>query len=206
VFVTGIAGPPPRQPDGRATATSCPRKVQQLDGLLWLTGQGDIQAFGRLYDLTAPRIWGLTRSILRDRGLAEDATQDVYFEIWRRAAGFDSTKGPAISWMLMLAHARSVDRVRRVETLRRREDSFARLSFDPDVDSAIEQIIRMDNDRQAHAALAALTPLQRQAIHLTYFLGHSNSEASRLLGIPLPTFKDRIRGALHTMRSIASGG
>ncbi len=204
--MTGTAEPPPPQPGGRATGSSSPRTVSHLDGLLWLTGQGDIQAFGRLYDLTAARIWGLTRSILRDRGLAEDATQDVYFEIWRRAASFDSTKGPAISWMLMLAHARSVDRVRRVETLRRNEDSFARLSSYPDVDSAIEQISRTDNDRQAQAALAALTPLQRQAIHLTYFLGHSNSEASRLLGVPLPTFKDRIRCALHAMRSTPFGG
>jgi len=204
-YVTGTADPKPSQPDSMSMDDS-PRNSASLDVLLRLTGQGDVAAFGELYDLTATRVFGLSRSILGNQGYAEDATQDVYFEIWRRAASFDSDRGPAISWMLMLTHARSVDRVRRTETLLRNEDSFARQFFYPDVDSAIEHIIRADNDRQAHAALAALTPLQRQAIQLTYFLGHSNPEASRLLGVPLPTFKDRIRAALKAMRSSASGG
>lgn len=210
--MTGTADPLPRQP-AETAAGGGPVNPSRLDALLRLTGQGDIRAYGRLYDLTVARIWGLIRSILKDRNAAEDATQDVYFEIWRRAASFDSTKGPALTWMLMLAHARSVERVRRTGTLSSNAERPGQQALRPSLDlSSIEHIehmehmIRTENDRQVHAVLAALTPLQRQAIHLTYFLGHSNAEASRLLGVPLPIFKDRIRTALHAMRSTASPG
>lgn len=175
-----------------------------LDALLCLTGRGDMRAFGQLYDVTVPRVFGLARSILRNHSLAEDVTQDVYFEIWRRADSFDVTRGPAITWMLMLTHSRAVDRVRRTRVLRTNDDTFAAQSFYPDLDLVTDQATRTENDGLVHAALAQLTALQRQAIHLTYFLGHTNAEASQLLGVPIPTFKDRIRAALTALRGLHS--
>lgn len=175
-----------------------------LDALLRSAGHGDLPAFGELYDLTVARIFGLSRSILRNHSLAEEVTQDVYFEIWRRAARFDSNKGPAISWMLTLTHSRAVDKVRRAQVLRNYDDTYGMSTFAPDIDTVIEQVIRTENDRQIHAALAQLTAVQRQAIYLTYFLGHTNTESSRLLKIPLPTFKARLRAAQIALRTMNS--
>ncbi|MGI8414840.1 MAG: sigma-70 family RNA polymerase sigma factor [Nakamurella sp.] len=177
---------------------------QSLDALLCLAGRGDMRAFGQLYDVTVSRVFGLARSILRNHSLAEEVTQDVYFEIWRRASSFDVTRGPAIAWMLTLTHSRAVDRVRRMRVLRSNDDAFAAQSFYPDIDAVTDQAIRTENDGLVHAALAQLTALQRQAIHLTYFLGHTNAEASSLLGVPIPTFKDRVRGALTALRGLQS--
>lgn len=167
---------------------------------------GDARAFGQLYDLTAARIFGLARALLRNDHLAEDTTQDVYLSIWRQAANFDKAKSPAISWMLMMTHARSIDRLRQSEKLRRQDRYFATNSFSRNNnDSIADHVIRSENDALVRASLAALTTLQRQAIDLIYFRSHTNAEASALLGIPIPTFKARTHAALTALRQHAGG-
>lgn len=180
------------------------RPPNQLDDLLRAAARGELPAFGELYDLTAARVFGLARGILRNAGLAEDVTQEVFFEIWRRAQSFDHTKGSALSWMLALARSRAVDKVRRTETSRSHDRAFLHASYYPVVDTIADRMERTENDQRVHVALAKLTELQRQAVHLTYFLGHTNFEASALLGIPLPTFKDRLRAAILALRRQSS--
>lgn len=180
------------------------RPPNHLDDLLRAAARGDLPAFGQLYYQTVARIFGLARGILRSAGLAEDVTQEVFFEIWRRAQSFDHTKGSALSWMLALARSRAIDKVRRTETSRSHDRAFLHASYYPVVDTVADGMERTENDRRVHVALARLTELQRQAVHLTYFLGHTNSEASALLGIPLPTFKDRLRAAILALRRQSS--
>lgn len=53
----------------------------------------------------------------------------------------------------------------------------------------VDQVLRDCDITALHAALPALTSLQRQAMQLTYFAGHTHLQASALLGIPVATFK-----------------
>jgi RNA polymerase sigma-70 factor (ECF subfamily) len=50
------------------------------------------------------------------------------------------------------------------------------------------------------AALAALTPDERQAIETTFFAGLTHAEAAARLNQPLGTVKTRIRSGLHKLR------
>ena len=52
------------------------------------------------------------------------------------------------------------------------------------------------------AALAALTPDERQAIETTFFAGLTHAEAAARLNQPLGTIKTRIRSGLHKLRNI----
>lgn len=182
--------------------TTC--RSSQLDALMCEIAHGDASAFSQLYDLTAPRIFGLARAVLRNDLLAEDTTQDVYLSIWRQAVNFDSAKGSAISWMLMMTHARSIDRIRQSEKLRRQDRDFAKNSFSRNNNDPIaDHIIQSESDALVRASLATLTMLQRQAIELVYFRSHTNAEASALLGIPIPALKARTRAALMALRQHA---
>jgi len=79
----------------------------------------------------------------------------------------------------------------------------------PAKDSWVRNVQRgIPADRQQHrsrvrvAALAQLTPLQQEAIHLTYYLGCTSTEAGKFLGIPKPTFKARLHSGLVNLRRI----
>jgi RNA polymerase sigma-70 factor (ECF subfamily) len=52
------------------------------------------------------------------------------------------------------------------------------------------------------AALAVLTPDERQAIETTFFGGLTHAEAAARLNQPLGTIKTRIRSGLHKLRDI----
>lgn len=174
-----------------------------VEDLLQRSGLGDEQAFGRLYDQTAVRIFGLARAVVLDRSAAEDVTQESFLDMWRRAARFDPRASPGVSWMFMITHARAVDHVRRSQRARKYDAVALSLSetgapFDH-VTAAV--VPEMAATPALQVAVDGLTVLQREALQLTYWSGLSGPEASRVLGIPLPTFKARLRDALLALRA-----
>lgn len=54
-------------------------------------------------------------------------------------------------------------------------------------------------------AMAALTPVQREALELAYFGGHTHTEVAALLDLPLGTAKTRIRDGLIRLRDTMGG-
>ena len=81
----------------------------------------DQQAYAELYDRLSPAVFGMTRRVLRDPSQAEEVTQEVFVELWRRATRFDATRGGVRSWALSIAHHRAVDRVRSEQSRRARD-------------------------------------------------------------------------------------
>ena len=57
-----------------------------------------------------------------------------------------------------------------------------------------------EQGKSLRAALAALTPDERQAIETTFFDGLTHAEAAVRLNQPLGTIKTRIRSGLHKLR------
>lgn len=171
-----------------------------LAELLDLVASGDRQAFAALYRQIAWKVLAVATSTLRDASQAEEVTQEVFLEIWQRASSFDSARGSASAWVMRLAHARSVDRVRQAQAARHRDGAYFRKEFEPEIDSVIDDVLRNVDNRRLHAAVAGLTPLQREAVTLTFYNGHSYGEASDVLGIPRATMKTRVRDALLALR------
>jgi RNA polymerase sigma-70 factor (ECF subfamily) len=168
--------------------------------LLERTARGDEEAFAALYDALGARVFGLVRRVLRDPQHAEDVTQEVFLEIWRRAGSFDPARGGGVSWVLTLAHARAVDRVRSTQAARARDTAVAQRSTVRDVDTVIEAVENALERRAVRRCLAALTDLQRESVKLAYYNGYSYAEVAALLRVPLPTVKTRMRDGLIRLR------
>ena len=166
--------------------------------------RGDEQAFARLYDLVAPRVYGLARRVVRDPAQAEEVVQEVLLEVWRAAARFEPDRGSGTGWILTLAHRRAVDRVRQAQAASDRERRAATTAPASDRDAGPDPVAEQVTDRLEHRqvrhCLGALTDLQREVITLAYYQARTYRQVADLLDVPLPTVKTRMRDGLIKLR------
>jgi len=168
--------------------------------LLRAVARGDEKSFGRLYDLVAPRVYGLIRRVLRDPAQAEEVAQEVLVEVWRTAARFDPARGSATAWVFTIAHRRAVDRVRSEQAAAERVLRVGAASVDTPYDAVADEVSGRLERQQVRNCLDDLTELQRQAVTLAYYQGHSYPQVAELLNAPLPTIKTRMRDGLIRLR------
>jgi len=183
-------------------AAASPRPVEptNADELLRLVARGDESAFNSLYDLLAPRVFGLARRVLRDPAQAEEVAQEALVEVWRTAPRFDPARGSAASWVLTITHRRSVDRVRAAQAGAERERRVAVSHVDTPYDDVVEEVTASLEQQQVRRCLKGLTDLQREALTLAYYGGYTYREVAEKLDTALPTIKTRMRDGLIRLR------
>src|SRR5438034_9579907 len=81
--------------------------------LIMQMATGDRQVFALFYDRHAPVVFPLILRIVRERADASDVLQEVFWEAWRDAEGYDPSRGSPEAWMITRARTRAIDRVRR---------------------------------------------------------------------------------------------
>ena len=189
-LVTTNRTPEPAPPGAGAT----------LEGLMEQVARGDQEAFSELYDRTAPRVLGLVERVLVDHAQSEEVAQEVFLEVWKEAARFDTGKGKALNWMLTLAHRRAVDRVRSSQSGRDRDERVGKRDAEAGYDNVSETAeIRIEHER-VKRAMAQISELQREAISLAYYGGYSQREVAEILAIPVGTVKTRLRDGMARLR------
>lgn len=171
-----------------------------LQRQLVASGGGDELAFAQLYEGLAPRVYGLVLRVLKDVHQAGEVTQEVFLELWETSNRFDPSRGSARSWVMTVAHRRAVERVRSTQAGPRGDLRDA--SRETAVDGTAAAAQTSAEASTLRSALATLTPLQRQALDLAYLGGHTHSEVSRLLQLPLGAAKTRIRDGLIQLRDV----
>jgi RNA polymerase sigma-70 factor (ECF subfamily) len=159
-------------------------------------------ALGELYDRFAGIAYGLASRIVRDRSLAEDVVQEAFMSVWQAAGSFDSRRGAARSWLLMIVHRRAVDVVHRNERARARDDRERARTPRQDGRSASEAAELDGERRTVQAALASLSRRQRRVLELAYYGGYTQQEIARRLGLPIGTVKSQTSEALRRLRNI----
>jgi RNA polymerase sigma-70 factor (ECF subfamily) len=154
-----------------------------------------------LYDRFGGLAFTLALRIVRDRGIAEDVVQEAFLAVWRHADRFDASRGSLQTWLCTVVRNRALDRFRGTAGRQRRDESLdAIMSLPGSVDVASE-VVRHDESRAVVAALAALSPRQREAIELAYFGGYTQTEIAAMTSVPLGTIKSRTRSAMRALAS-----
>jgi RNA polymerase sigma-70 factor (ECF subfamily) len=164
---------------------------------------GDRLALKRLFDAEAPRMIGVAERILRRRALAEEAMQDAFVQVWRRASSFDPKLGSGRTWLYAILRNRSLNILRsesRTELVGD-DSSFDRASDDDDPEMIVMKLGEATRLRQC---LEKLEPARRQAIVLAYSKGLSHGELAGKLNLPLGTIKSWIRRGMQTLKECLS--
>jgi RNA polymerase sigma-70 factor (ECF subfamily) len=163
--------------------------------------QRDADAFEELYDRHSRLVYALVLRILQQATTAEEVVQDVFLQLWRNAAQYDSVRGPFVPWLLTMARNRALDQLRlKGERQRRREEQSEELPSAvtmPDFEGSLDEKRRAVRVREL---IASLNPQQKRAIELAYFQGFSHSEIANSLQEPLGTVKSWIRNGLLKLK------
>ncbi len=170
------------------------------EDLIRLVALGDEAAFEQLYDAVSPRVFGLVRRVVRDPAQSQEVTQEVFIDIWSQASRFDADRGKAMSWMLVIAHRKAVDKVRASQASTDRDMRQGIKEYEESYEDVAETVeTRMESERVSQA-LESLTAAQQEAIRLAYYSGYTHQEVAELLRIPVGTVKTRIRDGMIRLR------
>ena len=183
-------------PVAESGGVSSPRAAQEAAwrGFIARCAERDQAGMSALYDESASLVYSLALRMVGNPADAEEVTMDVYQQVWRRAASYDGSRGTVASWLVTLARSRAIDRVRSQANRRQKEQplpeilDLAAAGLSPERETAETQ-----RKRRIAAALASLSPEQREALNLAFFSGLTHQEVAERLGQPLGTVKTRIR-------------
>ena len=179
-----------------------PDPAQTADiNLLHAIARSDEAALASLYDRYRLILFGLLVRILASREEAEDILQDVFIQVWRRAADFDEQRGKPFTWLVTLARSRAIDRLRQLRARERLATASAQESPAEASDAAAD-VYNGEQREIVAAALRQLPEEQRQTLLLAYFEGLTQSEIATRLGAPLGTVKTRMRSAMIKLREL----
>lgn len=177
-------------PDGAAAL------AQQLQAV----ATGDRVAFAMLYQRTSSKLFGVCLQMLRQqRADAEDALQEVYASVWRRADSFDPARAGAMTWLITLARNQCIDRLRRHREIPL-DGTMAESLVDPSPQPAAHSEASEERYR-LERCLGTLADQQKSAVRAAFFSGATYNELADRLGVPLATMKSWIRRSLIRLRA-----
>ncbi|MGG5171791.1 ECF RNA polymerase sigma factor SigK [Pseudarthrobacter sp. J1738] len=168
--------------------------------LIRLVALGDEAAFSELYDAVSARVYGLVRRVVRDPSQSQEVTQEVFLDVWTQAVRFDADRGKAMSWILVIAHRRAVDRVRASQASQERDLREGAKEYQASYDDVADTVESNLEAERVQQALETLTASQQEAIRLAYYGGYTHQEVAQLLDIPVGTAKTRIRDGMIKLR------
>ncbi len=163
---------------------------------------GHANALGALYDRHAGTVFGIALKLLGNSEDAEDLTQEIFLQLWRKPGAYKASRGALRSYLATLTRSRAIDLLRsRTSTTnvlqRWRRLFLARGAADSllDVASGAEQA------QAVRTALAKLPKRQQEVLWLRFYERYSFSQIARHLDLPLGTVKTRSRQGLLALRS-----
>ena len=159
----------------------------------------DQDAFAKLYSATSLKLFGIVLRILKNRELAEDVLQDVYFTIWEKAGDFDGNRASAITWMATIARNRALDELRRrkLPHVEGGDEIDQVAAPGPTASDKIE----LDEDlKRLEDCLSGLDEARQAAIRLAYLDGLSRQDLAERLGLPLGTVKTWLHRSLKQLK------
>jgi RNA polymerase sigma-70 factor (ECF subfamily) len=159
---------------------------------------GDPAAFAELVERYQPRLRYYLSKMLAGSPAAEDAAQDVWYDVVRAVPRLENP-GAFRAWLYRIAR----DRAWRF--LRRRPPPHQPID---DVEVAVNGVVdefTAEDVARVHAALDELAPEHREVVVLRYIEDMSYDEIAGVAGCPVGTVRSRLHHAKRALRRVLEG-
>lgn len=180
--------------------------VMDDEQLLTETGSGNRTAFKAIFQKYGSPLLGYIHRLARTRNDQEEILQEAMVRIWTKAGLFDSRKGRAKPWIYRIATRVTLNwlaskgvKSQNQEVMGEETLENIPASRDPQPD---EMVIRLDDAKEANAALEKLPEDLRLAVTLRHLEGLSIEEIAQTMECPEGTVKSRIFHGLKKLREI----
>jgi len=187
-----------------------PERAKELEvemELLRRIGQGDGASFEELYDRLSGVLFSTAYRVLNNQVAAEDVLQDVFIQIWEKAALYNPALGKPLTWAVTLTRNKAIDRLRSIQRRSRLQDDVQRESevFEQfDDRSSFDAVTSLETSKLVRESVRKLSADQRQVIELAFFSSMTHLEIAEHLNEPLGTIKARIRRGMIKLRELIS--
>lgn len=182
---------PPDSASDRSLAADDLALVQRI-------ADGDLLALSALYDRHSQAIYSHAFHLLGDAAEGEDALEETFWRVWRRAGGYDPSVPDVATWLLMICRQRATERLRtRKRTLDHLLEDTTGLGPGETGQSG-DQPSR-DRGRIA-SALAAIPADQRTVLELAFFRGMAPADVASVTKQSPETARTRLRVAMRKLR------
>lgn len=172
--------------------------TDDVDNLLPRVARGDTTAVTGCLDRYGGLVWSVCVRMLGTGADAEDATQDVFVDLWRFADRFDARRAQEATFVTMIARRKCIDRLRRRTAGPDVTAGSAVLDLPAPADR--DPVADRDELERVEAAMARLDPPKPEVLRLSICDGFTHAQIAERLNLPLGTVKTHIRRGLGTLR------
>jgi RNA polymerase sigma-70 factor (ECF subfamily) len=160
----------------------------------------DPDALAEAYERFGRITFGFLVKTLGDRQTAEDVQQQVFLEVWQRAAQYDPARGGLLNWVMTIARSRAIDQLRR--RIPEPVGGAEQAQFDRGAEGAVDEVDRLVERYRVAGLLSGLPREEHRLLRMRFYDELSQSEIADATGIPLGTVKLRMTSALGRLRAL----
>ena len=156
--------------------------------------KGNEKSLKKLIRLYKDRVFLYAYGILQNYEDSEEATAEVFFQIWRSARRF-SGRSKVSTWIF------GITRNVCMNMLRKRKKQLPTLEI-MERDAVYEEVDLEEDVEILRRAIDQLPPAHREVIHLAFYEELPYSEIAQILEVPENTVKTRVFHAKRKLKEI----
>lgn len=163
---------------------------------LLLIANDDDDAYRRLYERYAPKVYHIAFIYLKSHIAAQDIVQDVFLKIWIKRASLTDIENFS-GWLNFVTKNTIIDGMRKKGF----EEKYLSLQKEQATISPEQQAISKETGTIIHQAIQTLPPRQQQIYKMAKQDGLKHAEIAQSLGLSTSTVKEHMKQALAKIRA-----
>ncbi|PWK19214.1 RNA polymerase sigma factor [Xanthomarina spongicola] len=165
--------------------------------IVGLLQKGDKKAITLLYENYADTLYGVILKVLNNEELAQDALQETFIKVWKKAKSYNADKAKLFTWLYRIAYNTAIDKVRSQTNKDSKEIQIEASNVYKLTSKGLNEDVM---DIKTH--LRSIDEKYQIVINALFFEGMTQQEASEELDIPLGTIKSRLKIGLRELKKI----